>query len=332
MSTKIKTIKKSIEHRSASDRKNIENQNTSQCLAVSDNRALSELQNKIKQKLAGHVKHSNTAVFQRMAVMSADDMKEQKDALVWNNLQYAVTKSGPPVGDLKTNKVWSGLTGKNEIRIVEHGDVGKVGGKSASEIANSMKPDLDRKTNSSAPEISQIIFQSCYSGIGGGGPSLASDMKAELKKMDQGQASVVGRKGIAFGFEGMGEETARTDTSLYIWKNRDARKLCKTLGRHKSSHWNEYGFKAYHDAMYSLRDAKTKSKRDVFKSPFIYNDPWKLIGESEPDWDLMDEKERREKISYEMAPYWKQLKSKMAGWGLIWKGFSGFTEDQYVKL
>jgi hypothetical protein len=94
--------------------------------------------------------------------------------------------------------------------------------------------------------------------------------------------------------------------------------------------------------MYSLRDAKTKSKRDVFKSPFIYNDPWKLIGESEPDWDLMDEKERREKISYEMAPYWKQLKSKMGGLGWILKKYtgwgwiptkrSGFTEDQYVKL
>jgi hypothetical protein len=332
MGNTIKTTKKTKEYRSVSARNNIENQNPRQCLVFSDNRALSESQDQIKQKLSGHVKHSNNTVFQRMAVMATDDMNQQKDALVWNNLQYAVTESGPPTGDLKTNKVWKDLTGKKEIRIVEHGDVGKVGGKSASEIANSMKPDLDRSTNRNAPEISQVIFQSCYSGIEGAKSSLASDMKDELKKMDQNQATVVGRKGIAFGFEGMGEETARTDAAPYRWKNRDALTLCRTLMRDKSPHWNEYGFKAYHDAMYSLRNAKTKSKRDVFKSPFIYDDPWALIGKSKMQWNQMSEKARREMISNEMAPYWAQLKRKMAGWGWLWKGFSGFSEDQYLKL
>ena len=332
MHTKIKPKGKVRESRSASGRHIEHNRDARQPVVVPDNRSLSESQGKIKEKVSGQAKHSNTAVFQRMAVMAVDDMNRQKDALVWNNLQHAVTESGPPVGDLKTNKVWGGLTGKKEIRIVEHGDVKKVGGKSAGQIANSMKPDLDRTSNASAPEIRQVIFQSCYSGVDGGNASLASEMKDELKKMGQGQASVVGRKGIAFGFAGMGEQTARTDTTPYSWKNPDALKLCKTLGRDKSPHWNEYGFKAYHDAMYTLRDAKTKSKNDVFKSPFIYNDPWGLIGKSETDWNKMNEQDRRVKISDEMAPYWKQLNSKMTGWGWLWKGWSGFTADQYVTL
>jgi hypothetical protein len=77
-------------------------------------------------------------------------------------------------------------------------------------------------------------------------------MKDELKKMGQGQASVVGRKGIAFGFAGMGEKTARTDTAPYHWKNPEALELCKRRGLDEDPHWNEYGLQAYYDAMYTL--------------------------------------------------------------------------------
>jgi hypothetical protein len=332
MHTKIKPKGKEKESRSASGRHIEHKRDARQPIVVPDNRSLAESQGKIKEKVSGPAKHSNTAVFQRMAVMAVDDMNQRKDPLVWNNLQYAVTQSGPPVGDLKTNKVWSDLTGKQEIRIVEHGGVKKIGRKSAGQIANSMKPDLDRNSNSSAPEIRKVIFQSCYSGVDGGNASLASEMKGELEEMGQGQASVVGRKGIAFGFAGMGEKTARTDTAPYHWKNPEALELCKRRGLDEDPHWNEYGLQAYYDAMYTLRKAKTKSKNDVFESTFQYNKPWKLIGKSEEQWNDMNEEKRRTEISDEMAPYWKQLKSKMTGWGWPWKRRSGFTVDQYLTL
>ena len=81
---------------------------------------------------------ANQKIMQRMAVMTVGNLASQKDSLVWSNLDYAVKQAPGQIGDLNTNKVWDQLDDNEEIRLVEHGEVQKIGNASASDIATSM--------------------------------------------------------------------------------------------------------------------------------------------------------------------------------------------------
>lgn len=262
-------------------------------------------------------------VVQKMAVMAARNWKDQKDALVWNNLQYAEKMAGGPIGDLQSQKVWSQLKDEQEIRIVEHGQVGGLGTKkitgrkhipySAGDIAASM---FDRKTG--VPEsvnIGKVTFQSCYAGVGGDS-SLVSGMAAELARHGRKNVPVEGRTGIAFGFEGMGEETAETSTEAYAWRNPGAELLYQSRGLDASPHGQEMGLKAYFDAMYSLQNEVTQRTRiKIFKDVGKYNDPWTLVDKSEKEWDKLDPEKRGKLVAFEMAKYWENLIVLMGNMG-----------------
>lgn len=271
---------------------------------------------------------SSQPIYQRMAVMAVDNMKDQRDALVWNNLDYALKQAPGSVGDLKSNKVWSDLHKGETIRIVEHGEVRKLGNVDANKIVNSMKkPPNKLKTGL---KISKVVFQSCYSRMKekGTNESLVSDMRNELNKIPgQENVPVEGSKGIAFGFEGMGERVARTSQGSYIWQNEGAKKVFDKLP--KDIHSEEKGMKAYLDAMFSLQNETTKGGNEVFKSLFIYNDPWIIGGIKEDDWknnnDVKNRRKQMAKISVQMAPYWKKLAETMGSYGGFRPSLGKFT-------
>jgi len=247
-----------------------------------------------------------------MAVMAVDNFDSQRDALVWNNLEFAVQQAGGPIGDLQSHKVWNQLGDKEEIRIVEHGEEKKVGGKSAEQIADSMKTDPAKLPGNVS--IGGVTFQSCYAGVDGGKGSLVSDMRDELRKMKRYGVPVKGRKGIAFGFKGMGEATAKTGSSTlfaYKWKDKTAEQEYNAMFSGK----REYGLEAYCEAMWELQNEKTKiSKKYIFRQPFSfcgYCEPFELLGVDETHWNQLDAGTRSERIASEMEDYWGKVKQKM---------------------
>ncbi len=259
-------------------------------------------------------------VIQRMAVMTVDDFNNQKDPLVWNNLKYAETQATGPIGDLQTNKVWDQLDDNEEIRLVEHGEVKKIGNVSASDIAASMLNEPNKIPDNKA--IGGITFQSCYAGVNGGGGSLVTDMADELKKMGRSGVTINGRTGIAFGFKGMGEQTAETDQSPYVWINSLAKIEFQKHLASSSSHANEKGFQAYFDAMWELRSKKTNTtNKNIFKRLFTYNDPWEMLNVSKIYWNTMTPQDRAANVADEMEDYWKNLSVSMAAKG-------GFKPDR----
>ncbi|MBN2487714.1 MAG: DUF4157 domain-containing protein [Methanosarcinaceae archaeon] len=254
-------------------------------------------------------------VTQKMAVMAVDNFNDQEDPLVWNNIENAVSKATGPIGDLRDNKVWDQLDNNEEIRIVEHGEVRKVGGLKADKIAGSMfTPPNELPVGN---KIGKITFQSCYAGVSGGifKGSLVSDMVGELKDKGQTNIPVEGRTGIAFGFKGMGEATAETSKGKYVWHNRGA----KTKFTNDLPGTHEKGLKAYCEAMYELQNSKTKTtNKDIFDTPFEffgYQEPWELLDITEIAWNALNVDERSNKVAEEMETYWKDLKEKMEGFG-----------------
>ena len=240
-------------------------------------------------------------VIQRMAVMAADNMNDQKDPLVWNNLSYAEDQAGTPIGDLKTNKVWDQLKNNEAIRIVGHGSKdNKIEGFTAVDIATSMKTTLPKDK-----VIKEVTFQSCHAGEKGISGTLVGDMKQELEAMNRHNVKVKGRTGIAFGFKGMGGKTAATTKGKYTFKNAPL----KGKFPNKSD-----GFKAYRDAQYEYQNATTKNtKVPIFpKYLYQYNEPWKLVGKSKKIWDKWSPSKRGKKVSEEMSDYWAKAKAFMA--------------------
>jgi len=289
--------------------------NVRQGFGFVDNRPAAKDQKNLQLMMNGKQRSATSKAIQKMAVMAVNDMDAQEDALVWNNIEYAVSEATGPIGDLKKNKVWNQLKDKEEIRIVEHGAVQKVGGIGAATIFGSMfkgpkKIPVDKK-------IGGITFQSCYAGVvGGSGSSLVSDMKGELQNLAAQVTGVPvkGRTGIAFGFKGLGEATAETSTGKYKWTSKTAKKkYFSEIGK------KEVGLKAYCEAMYKLRKKKTKiSKEKIFKTPFSfcgYRKPWELIGEKKEAWDKMSAKERSTRVAADMEDYWKEVKEKMVKYG-----------------
>lgn len=282
-------------------------------MAFVDNRGLSPVTLPVTLSPEG-----STNVHQRMAVMAVENWKDQTDPLVWNNLQYAEKKAGGPIGDMQDNRVWKKKKkGRvREIRIVEHGEKGGLGGAkfyTASDIANSMfAPDTGIPK---AVSIEKITFQSCYAGVGGK-DSLVSEMAGELASHGRKGVSVEGRTGVAFGFKGMGEKTAKTSTGAYTWHNPHAEKEYRSLGWENSPHGNEKGVKAYFDAMFSLQNEKTRgTKVNIFKGIGIYNDPWILAGKSAAKWKTLNPSKRGKLVAYQMAKYWKKLATLMESMG-----------------
>jgi hypothetical protein len=281
-----------------------------------DNRPAAKDQKNLQLMMNGKQRSATSKAIQKMAVMAVKDMDAQEDALVWNNIEYAVSKATAPIGDLEKNKVWDQLKDKEEIRIVEHGEVQKVGGIGAATILDSMFKDpkkipVDKK-------IGGITFQSCYAGVvGGTGSSLVSDMKVGLQNLAAQVTGVPvkGRTGIAFGFKGLGEATAKTSTGKYKWTSKTAKK--KYI---KEVNDPEDGYQAYCEVMYKLQKKKTKiSKQKIFETPFdfrdLYREPWDLIGETKKDWDKMSATERSTRVAADMEDYWKQVNKRMVKYG-----------------
>ena len=289
--------------------------NVRQGFGFVDNRPEAKDQKNLQLMMNGKQRSTTSKAIQKMAVMAVNDMNAQKDALVWNNIEYAVSEATGPIGDLKKNKVWDQLDDKEEIRIVEHGAVQKVGGIGAATIFGSMfkgpkKIPMDKK-------IGGITFQSCYAGVvGGKGSSLVSDMKGELQNLAAQVTGVPvkGRTGVAFGFKGLGEATAKTSTGTYVWTDKTAEKKYNKEVRDP-----EDGVQAYCEAMYELQHKRTKiSGKRIFKSPFGfcgYRKPWELIGKKKKAWDKMSATKRSTQVAAEMEDYWKEVKEKMVKYG-----------------
>lgn len=277
-----------------------------------DNRPEAKTQNVLQLMMNDQRNVKNPKVMQRMAVMAVDNMNDQTDSLVWNNMQYAAQQAGGPIGDMRDNKVWNQLDDMDNIRIVEHGEEKKVGGKNANEIALSMTTGANKLPNNKA--IGEITFQSCYAGVDGGQGSLVSDMALELKSRGLSGIPIKGRTGIAFGFEGLGEETATTTKNSYSWNDPKAeRRYRKTIGE------KEHGLEAYCEVMWELRQEKTKiSNQYIFESPFAfcgYRKPWKLIKVKKTIWDMLDASTRSVRVSSEMEDYWDKVKTRMQQYG-----------------
>lgn len=229
------------------------------------------------------------SVLQKMAVMAVDNYGDQADSLVWDNLHFAVSEVGAPVGDLQDHLVWNQAKKGEKIRIIEHGEPQKVGGKTASDIANTM---LDDVNGIPAGNVSSIEFQSCYAGSGVS--SLVSEMAKKLSEKGHKGIPVSGRTGIAFGFKGMGAKTARDD-------------------EYQQTGY-EYGEVAYHSAKMTYKDAKTKwTNVDVFgdKNALTYNPPWILIGKTKDEWDSMKQRNKRRLVSSNLSDYWTAINGFM---------------------
>ncbi len=263
-------------------------------------------------------------VLQRMAVMAAKNWQDQKDPLVWCNLQYAEQSAGGPIGDLQDNTVWDAQTKGEikEIRMVEHGQERGLGTKAvgkpytAKDIAKSMFAPATGVPKS--VKIGKVTFQSCYAGAGKS--SLVSEMAAELADHGREGIPVEGRTGIAFGFEGMGEETAETsEGSNYKWRNKDAK---KTFDSKKNLKDSELGLRAYLDAMYTLRNETTRTTGvNIFAkpgdpdNPWDYNKPWTLARKNETEWNLLSASDRGKLVAFQLAKYWEKLVILMGSYG-----------------
>lgn len=289
--------------------------NVRQGFGFVDNRPEAKDQKNLQLMMNGKQRSATSKAIQKMAVMAIDDMDAQEDALVWNNIEYAVSKAPGPIGDLKSNKKWDQLKDKEEIRIVEHGEPQKVGGIGAATILDSMFKDP--KKIPAGKEIGGITFQSCYAGVAGGsGSSLVSDMKVGLQNLATPVIGVPvkGRTGVAFGFKGLGEATAKTSTGTYTWTDTTVENQYNMEVRDP-----EVGVKAYCEAMYELREKKTEiSKENIFKTPFSfcgYRKPWELIGETEGTWGGMSATDRSTRVAAEMEDYWKEVNDKMVAYG-----------------
>jgi hypothetical protein len=287
---------------------------------------------------------------QRMAVVAADDMNSVTDALVWTNLRNAEEKAGGPIGDLKTNKVWSQLKSGDAIRIIGHGSKDKkIEGFTAAQIAQSMKTKpnkLPRYKNRKEVKIKEVTFQSCHAGeqVAGILGTLVGDMKNELETMERHNVPVKGRTGIAFGFKGMGEATAETKTGAYPWEKAAQTHYKNYLPRD----WFDpnskvsFGLRAYFDAMYQCKDFKTATTNvDIFenvpekplKLPGTgYRKPWVLAGKTKADWDdpQVNPKTPEAKgalVSSEMVPYWAAIKTVMNARGGFKPDAQAITEE-----
>ena len=287
---------------------------------------------------------------QRMAVVAADDMNSVTDALVWTNLRNAEEKAGGPIGDLKTKKVWNKLKSGDAIRIVGHGSKDKkIEGFTAAQIAQSMKTKpykLPRYKNRKEVKIKEVTFQSCHAGekVAGILGTLVGDMKNELETMERHNVPVKGRTGIAFGFKGMGEETAETKTGAYPWEAAAETHYRKylPLDYFDPNSKVSYGLRAYFDAMYQCKDFKTATTNmDIFenvpekplKLPATgYREPWIIAGKAKADWDdpKVNPKTPEDKgalVSTEMAPYWAQIKTVMNARGGFKPEAQAITEE-----
>jgi len=256
-------------------------------------------------------------VAQRMAVMAAKDWQAQEDTLVWNNLRYAQKEAGGPIGDLLSHRVWNQLKDMEEIRIVEHGEVGGLGKKNteesykAGDIADSMFAPSTGVPK--GMKIGKVTFQSCYAGAGGKS-SLVNTMASELGKHGREGVAVEGRTGIAFGFEGMGEETAKTSKwPTYKWRNKQAKKEFLSRGY---TFFEEKGLKAYLDSMFTLQNEETQTTNErIFKDLWDYNDPWILVGKSRPEWEKLNAADRGKMVAFQMEKYWEKLVILMGSLG-----------------
>ena len=264
-------------------------------------------------------------VVQLMAVLADDDLNAEDDPLVWNNLRFAETTAGGPIGDLKNNKVWDQLTNDKPIRLVAHGEEDKPEtseGVTSQEIFDSMTTGSHTLPLPTDIKIGEVTFQSCYAGkLLVGTDSMVNDMKNLLDAGGYTGVPVKGRTGIAFGFKGMGEKTATTTTGTYKWgtywfKKEAAKKYYTGKGYDVST--MEDGAKAYYEAMWVYRDKKTRKspKVKIFPSgPPVYNTPWRLAGIKDADkglkWDNETPSKRGEMVAEQMQDYWKKVSSFM---------------------
>jgi len=224
---------------------------------------------------------------QRMVVAATDNIDNVTDPLVWNNLEHAQTQAGGPVGDLKTNLVWSQLKRGEEVRIVGHGTetTGELSAAKelhdAKDIKDSMVADGLNAPN--APKLSKLIFQSCFAGkklqIG---QNLIQEMTAALTDIGQSNVDVYGRPGIAFGFKGMGGKTAKSE-------------------------------KVYSETMEVMqsRNPQTKGGVYIFKAKDTYNDPWMIVKTSKRKWETWPIDKKMNEVANQMEEYWRDFNTEM---------------------
>ncbi|MFC1968534.1 DUF4157 domain-containing protein [Chloroflexota bacterium] len=292
-------------------------------------------------KIAQGVAQPVEGVVQRMVVAAADDIGKVTDPLVWNNLNWAISQAGGPIGDLTNNRVW--IKGPpeevKEVRIVGHGsekghltaesDIGTTKAKEyyAEDIKDSMLQD--RLNLPDRPRLKRIVFQSCHAGEKNP-TSLVEEMGKELTKIGQKGVEVTGRTGIAFGFKGMGGATAKSSTGTYIFpKDSRTKKMIKkhlpytasvisTWVQDPSKNFSD-GLKAYFEAETIHIDYKTKSGENIFQTPFgfppKYNEPQKLANRTEYQWKMLTPRVRASLVAKEMEDYWKDMKATMTALG-----------------
>jgi hypothetical protein len=262
---------------------------------------------------------------QRMVVAATDNLSKITDPLVWNNLEWAKSQAGGPIGDLDNNRHWEDVDPGEDVRIVGHGKPGSLTAETttplapatdynAAKIAASMKKD-DLHEPDTETVLSQITFQSCYAGAKKpDNTSLIKDMSDELRDMGQSGVEVTGSTGIAFGFKGMGEATAIATTGTYVFTQPALIRWFNSLSVDKQQKFND-GSKAYIEARYIHRNHKTKSGQKIFERVLKYSAPHILANCTEVQWGAMTTKKKTKQIADEMEPYWKDIKTTMTALG-----------------
>ena len=248
-------------------------------------------------------------IIQRMAVMAVNNMDEQKDLLVWNNMEHATAAAPGAVGDLGVHKVWNQLHENEEIRLVEHGGKNDkdhegpekqlIGIVSANDIVTSMT--TAENSIPKYPKI-RIVFQSCYAGING----LIEQVCRLLKGKGYPGVEVEGRTGVAFGFKGM-NRSGCVGVGVGVGGRDVANEEATT---------NSDGETAYSDFVKkSIQDGRFGH---LFKRNW-YGKPWKIIpvedmcagieeeistADPKEIWNKLGPEKKMELVAKEMEEYW----------------------------
>jgi hypothetical protein len=160
---------------------------------------------------------AQNGVRQRMVAVANGDMNAVTDPLILNNLDYAKSHFGAPLGDFVANRKFNQMGAQERIGIVEHGLPGQIGNYDAEGVADILTDPV----NCIPKSTKSVVLYSCFAAAdtdAGAKTSMVAGLSGELKKKGY-EVGVEGQVGVGFGFAGIGERTTKGDfkTGVKAW-------------------------------------------------------------------------------------------------------------------
>ena len=265
-----------------------------QCLSFSDNRPNAKV-----EKIPQNVTSLNNQTIQRMVAIAREDMSTIDDPLILNNLDYAKSHFGGPVGDFLANKKFDQMGDNQQLGIVEHGLPGTIGNYDATGVADI----LTDPSNHIPKSTTSVVLYSCFAAADKAGPksSLVQGLSVALK--DKGyEIGVEGQVGVGFGFKGIGERTTKGDfkTGVITW----AKALAQLLGDGKK-------YEAWRGGQFSLKSFGINGNMYRFATTDVLLE--NVGGFTALQIRKMSMEEKATQISKIMKPFWRDAEVVMGG-------------------